>query len=83
VAGERKADHWRTLVRARAIENTVHVLACGQPAPRYSGHSMVVDPLGDVIAEAGEGEETITVRLSAERMAQAREVNPSLRNRRL
>ncbi|UUZ61639.1 hypothetical protein LP418_09970 [Nocardioides sp. B-3] len=53
VAGDRKVDHWRTLVRARAIENTVHVIAVGQPGPRYCGHSMVVDPLGDVLVEAG------------------------------
>ena len=55
VAGPRKVDHWRTLVRARAIENTVYVVAAGQPGPRYTGHSMVVDPLGDVLAEADGG----------------------------
>ena len=38
---------------ARAIENTVYVVGAGQPAPRYCGHSLVVDPLGDVLAEAG------------------------------
>ena len=37
VAGKRKLDHWQTLVRARAIENTVYVVAAGQPAPRYTG----------------------------------------------
>ena len=63
VAGERKVDHWRTLVRARAIENTVFVAAAGQPAPRYSGHSMVVDPLGDVLAEAGDDATTLRVEL--------------------
>ena len=59
VAGPRKVEHWRTLVRARAIENTVFVVAAAQPGPRYSGHSMVVDPLGDVLAEAGEGAEVL------------------------
>ena len=54
VAGERKVDHWRTLLRARAIENTVFVVAAAQPGPRYTGHSMVVDPLGDVLVEADE-----------------------------
>ena len=83
VAGERKVDHWRTLVRARAIENTVYVVAVGQPGPRYTGHSMVVDPLGDVLAEAGEDEETLAVTLVREVLAQARETNPSLANRRL
>lgn len=83
VAGDRKVDHWRTLVRARAIENTVYVIAVGQPAPRYSGHSMVVDPLGDVVVEAGEGEEMVTAELTADRVVEARRTNPSLANRRL
>jgi deaminated glutathione amidase len=83
VAGERKVDHWRTLVRARAIENTAYVVAAAQPGPRYSGHSLVVDPLGDVLAEAGEGEETITATLSRARLDEVRAVNPSLANRRL
>ena len=54
VAGERKVEHWRTLLRARAIENTVWVVGVGQPGPRYTGHSMVVAPDGDVVLEAGE-----------------------------
>lgn len=83
VAGERKVDHWRTLVRARAIENTVHVVAAAQPAPRYCGHSLVVDPLGDVLAEGGEGEEVVRAEVSAQRVAEARRTNPSLANRRL
>lgn len=83
VAGERKVEHWRTLVRARAIENTVYVLAVGQPGPRYTGHSMVVDPLGDVLVEAGDGDETITATLRGEALRTARTTNPSLHNRRL
>lgn len=82
VAGERKVDHWRTLVRARAIENVCYVVAAAQPAPRYTGHSMIVDPLGDVLAEAGDGEESISATLDPEVVASARETNPSLANRR-
>jgi len=82
VAGERKVEHWRTLVRARAIENVCYVVAAAQPAPRYTGHSMIVDPLGDVLAEAGDGEESITATLDPEVVASARETNPSLANRR-
>ena len=63
VAGPRKVDHWTTLARARAIENTAYVVAVGQPGPRYTGHSIVVDPLGDVLAEAGEKAETLQVTL--------------------
>ena len=83
VAGERKVDHWRTLVRARAIENTVYVAAAGQPGPRYSGHSMVVDPLGDVLAEAGEGPTVLRAEVSHATLTAARRTNPSLLNRRL
>ncbi len=87
VAGPRKVHHWRTLVTARAIENTVYVAAVGQPAPRYSGHSMVVDPLGEVVAEAGPGDESEPVVVTAEvdrtTLAAARRTNPSLANRRL
>ena len=82
VAGDRKVDHWRTLVRARAIENTAYVVAVGQPGPRYSGHSMVVDPLGDVIVEAGDGPEVLTATLDPGAVVAARRTNPSLANRR-
>jgi predicted amidohydrolase len=83
VAGPRKVEHWRTLVRARAIENTVFVAAVGQPAPRYTGHSLVVDPLGDVLVEAGEDEAILTTTLDRETLDTARRTNPSLLNRRL
>jgi predicted amidohydrolase len=83
VAGPRKVEHWRTLVTARAVENTVFVVAVGQPGPRYTGHSMVVDPLGDVLVEAGEGAAVLTATLERESLDTARRTNPSLANRRL
>lgn len=82
VAGERKVDHWLTLARARAIENTVYVVAVGQPAPRYTGHSTVISPWGDVIAQAGPDEEVLTAVLERETIRAARHANPSLDNRR-
>src|SRR5690349_7303587 len=81
--GERKVEHWRTLLAARAIENTVYVVGAGQPEPRYSGHSAVVGPLGDTLASAGGGEETLEVTLTRDDLLAARRTNPSLANRRL
>jgi predicted amidohydrolase len=83
VAGQRKVEHWRTLARARAIENTVFVVAAGQPGPRYSGHSLVVDPLGDVLAEAGDGPDVLRATLDRTVLEEARGTNPSLANRRI
>jgi predicted amidohydrolase len=54
MTGHRKADHWETLVRARAIENTVWVAAAGSIAPNCVGDSLVVDPLGIVKAALGD-----------------------------
>ena len=83
VAGPRKVDHWTTLLRARAIENTVFVVGVGQPGPLSSGHSMVVDPLGDVLVEGGDDAEILTADVDLTAVAQARHTNPSLANRRL
>jgi deaminated glutathione amidase len=83
VAGPRKVDHWTTLLRARAIENTVYVIGVGQPGPRYTGHSMVVGPLGDVLVEGGDTAATLSAEVDPEAVAEARRTNPSLANRRL
>lgn len=83
VAGARKTDHWTTLVRARAIENTVFVAAAAQPAPRYCGHSTVVGPLGDVLVAAGDGPAVVSAELHRADLEEARRTNPSLANRRL
>ena len=53
------------------------------PGPRYSGHSMAVDPLGDVLVEAGDGPEVLRARLDHATLTTARATNPSLANRRL
>jgi predicted amidohydrolase len=83
VAGPRKVDHWTTLLRARAIENTVFVVGVGQPGPLSSGHSMVVDPWGEVLVEGGDDAELLTADLDLAVVAEARRTNPSLLNRRL
>lgn len=83
VAGEHKVDHWRTLLRARAIENTVWVAAAGQGGSRYSGHSLVADPWGTIVGEAAGGNELVTAQIAVEAVRRSREVNPSLANRRM
>ncbi len=84
VAGERKVAHWRTLLVARAVENTVYVVAAGQPGPRYTGHSMVVAPTGDVLVELDEHAAGVAVAsVTRAGLAEARATNPSLANRRM
>ncbi|HMD52576.1 MAG TPA: carbon-nitrogen hydrolase family protein [Solirubrobacteraceae bacterium] len=87
-------DHWETLVRARAIENQVFMVAANQvgahPAGQHSGgRSMIVDPWGVVLAEApGSGEQPggsegyVTAELDLERQQEIRCNLPSLANRR-
>ena len=57
-------DHWKVLLRARAIENQVFMLAPNQvgraaTGVEFYGHSMVVDPWGDVLAEGGTAPELV------------------------
>ena len=82
VAGPRKVRHWETLVTARAVENVAYVAAVGQPGPTYSGHSLLVDPRGDVVLSAGDGEEVLVGEVSRALVVEARTENPSLLNRR-
>lgn len=82
VRGPLKEDHWRTLTRARAIENTVYLAAPAQNGPKYCGSSMLVDPLGVVIAAIGEQEGCVDGAVDLERLAAARRRNPALRHRR-
>lgn len=82
VAGPLKENHWTTLVRARAIENTCYVVACDQCGRTCSGNSMVVDPQGVVVASLGEQEDVLTAELDTARIRAVRQTNPSLSNRR-
>jgi len=83
VAGPHKVDHWLTLARARAIENTAYVVAVGQPGPRYSGHSVVVDPFGRVLVQAEADDAVLHAHLDPDVVREARDTNPSLANRRM
>lgn len=80
--GPLKEDHWSTLVRARAIENTCYVAAAGQSPPAYCGRSMVVDPLGVPLTALGEGVDWCVAEVRAERLREVRQRNPTLEHRR-
>ncbi|MFA3896049.1 carbon-nitrogen hydrolase family protein [Rhodococcus qingshengii] len=82
VPGPLKEDHWTTLVRARAIENTIYVAAADQSAPAGSGASMIVDPMGVIVASLGERVGIATATVSLERIAEVRTKNPALELRR-
>ncbi|MFF0726096.1 carbon-nitrogen hydrolase family protein [Streptomyces sp. NPDC004134] len=82
VTGPVKEDHWTTLLRARAIENTVYVLGCGQTGPVSCGQSAIIDPMGQIAASAGEAPGVASAVLDAARVAEVRVKNPSLANRR-
>jgi predicted amidohydrolase len=83
VRGPLKEDHWETLLRARAIENTVYVVAAAQSGSAYAGSSMVVDPMGVAVARLGDEPGVIGAELTLDRLREVRERNPSLANRRL
>lgn len=82
IAGPGKEDHWNTLVRARAIENTSYVVTANQCGPLATGYSMIVDPFGVVVANAGEAAGVIFADLAPERIDAVRTRVPSLQHRR-
>ncbi|MGW0172412.1 carbon-nitrogen hydrolase family protein [Rhodococcus sp. NPDC003322] len=82
VPGPLKEDHWTTLVRARAIENTLYVAAADQSARTGAGNSMIVDPMGVVLASLGEQTGTARAEVTTARIAEVREKNPALTLRR-
>ncbi|HEY3918335.1 MAG TPA: carbon-nitrogen hydrolase family protein [Stellaceae bacterium] len=80
--------HWHVLLRARAIENGCFVFApaqCGEHAEgrRTYGHSLIVAPWGEVLAEAAEEPGFILAEIDPARIAEARRAVPSLRHDRL
>jgi len=82
VRGPLKEHHWRTLLTARAIENTIYIAAADQAPPTGVGNSMVIDPMGVEIATIGEATDVAVAWLSPQRVADVRETNPALALRR-
>jgi nitrilase len=80
--------HWELLLRARAVENQCVVLAPAQGGThengrRTWGHSMIVDPWGEVLALQAEGEAVVLASVDAQRLADVRMQLPALRHRRV
>ncbi|MEU4463307.1 carbon-nitrogen family hydrolase [Streptomyces sp. NPDC024017] len=84
---ERRRSHWTLLAQARAVENQAFVVACGTAGTHagvpQAGHSIVVDPWGEVLAQAGAGEEVLTVEFDPGKVATTREQFPALKDRML
>ncbi|MET9355183.1 carbon-nitrogen family hydrolase [Streptomyces sp. NPDC006617] len=82
---ERRRAHWTLLAQARAVENQAFVLACGTAGTHagvpQAGHSIVVDPWGEVLAQAGADEEVLTVEFDPVKVARTREQFPALKDR--
>ncbi|PYI40146.1 carbon-nitrogen hydrolase [Arthrobacter psychrolactophilus] len=81
--GEHKVDHWETLLKARAIENTCWVVAAGTSSSHCIGHSAILDPMGIPVAFLNEEAEGIaTTDVTHRRVEEVREFLPVLSNRR-
>lgn len=82
--GDHKIDHWETLLKARAVENTVWVAAAGTSSTNTIGHSAILDPLGIPVGFLDdEREELVTVDVTRRRLDEVREFLPVLKNRRI
>lgn len=87
-----RRTHWQTLLQARAIENQAYVLGVNRVGEgvdrfgasiKYTGDSMVIDPLGAILAAADEGvEQVLTADVDPQRVADVRASFPFLRDRR-
>lgn len=81
-----RLNHWRTLLIARAIENQMYVVACNRVGDSgetsFFGHSMIIDPWGEIVAEGGEGEAIITGNLDSSLTDSVRQRIPVFEDRR-
>lgn len=79
---ETRINHWNTLLKARAIENQSYVAAvnCVSPDGKYTGNSQIINPQGEVIAQAESGKEcVISAPLDMESLLKYRKVFPVLK----
>jgi len=83
---KQRLDHWRALLIARAIENQVYVVACNRvghdPNNTFAGHSMVIDPWGQVIEEADDQIGILTAEIDLAEVKRIRQEIPIYEDRR-
>lgn len=88
---EPRLEHYRTLLRARAIENGMYIIAVNRVGvdtddngkeTRYFGHSSIIDPLGNIVFEAGSVEGVFSATIELDLVDEARKMIPALDNRR-
>jgi predicted amidohydrolase len=81
-----RINHWRVLVQARAIEDQYFVVGCNRVGDYngtvFGGHSMVIDPWGDLVCEAGDGETLLTVKIDTDMVDPIRAKIPVMQDRR-
>lgn len=82
-----RLEHWELFNRVRALENLCYLVSCNCAGElkghALGGNSMVVDPWGEIVTRAGEGEELLTVMLDQERAVAVRAGFPALQDRRI
>ena len=80
-----RLDAWRLFNRARAHENLAFLFSCNcsgkSDGKAFAGHSMVVDPGGDVLAEGGEAACFVSAEIDPERIRLVRDEFPALNDR--
>jgi len=82
VQGDFKVEHWRTMIKARALENGCFVVAPNQVGNIYTGHSLAVDPLGRTLVDLGDREGLEVAQIDVGLVKEIREKLPLLKNRR-
>ncbi|MDQ0195174.1 carbon-nitrogen family hydrolase [Paenibacillus wynnii] len=81
-----RLSHWRALLISRAIENQCYVVACNRtgtdPANTFAGHSMIIDPWGEIVCEASESEAILSGVLDLDKVRLIRQQIPIFLDRR-
>jgi omega-amidase len=84
---EKRISHWVKLLQARAIENQAYVVGANRighdPSYRYSGRSLIIDPQGEILADAGDAETWIEAELDLEALREYRKGLPFLEDLRV